>query len=205
MSLRQLRSGEVCFYRARDFLTGDWLFKTCRDSELGKVMVKAVKCPAGLRFAQLEGNTMLFQPSQIEGWLYDIISLSRADENDRISRKVADSLDAVPAVIRQNYEIRSYEEATGKTAPGKHWVTLTKAEDEKAMIALFLLERAWMLSTISPEKRLEVLQQQEGLQSKEKRRDIDTRCTLTCPICGGRFRLRHIEKETTVKHMLKIA
>ena len=194
MSLRQLRSGEVCFYRARDFLTGDWLFKTCRDSELGKVMVKAVKCPAGLRFAQLEGNTMLFQPSQIE----------RA-RNDRISRKVADSLDAVPAVIRQNYEIRSYEEATGKTAPGKHWVTLTKAEDEKAMIALFLLERAWMLSTISPEKRLEVLQQQEGLQSKEKRRDIDTRCTLTCPICGGRFRLRHIEKETTVKHMLKIA
>jgi len=203
LSLRQLRSGEVCFYRARDFLTGDWLFKTCRDAELGKVMVKAVKCPAGLRFAQLEGNTMLFQPSQREGWLYDIISLSRADENDRISRKVADSLDVVPTVIRQNFEIRSYQEATGKTAPGKHWVTLTKAGDEKAMIALFLLERAWMLSTIPPEEKLKALQQQERLESKERKREIDTGHTLTCPVCGDKFRLRHIEKETTVKHALK--
>jgi len=166
-------------------------------------MVKAVKCPAGLRFAQLEGNTMLFQPSQREGWLYDIISLSRADENDRISRKVADSLDVVPTVIRQNFEIRSYQEATGKTAPGKHWVTLTKAGDEKAMIALFLLERAWMLSTIPPEEKLKALQQQERLESKERKREIDTGHTLTCPVCGDKFRLRHIEKETTVKHALK--
>ena len=203
MSLRQLRSGEVCFYRVRDFLTGEWLFKTCRDSELGKVMVKAVKCPVGKRFAQLEGNTMLFQRSQKEGWLYDIISLAQADEDDRVSRRVADALDEVPAAIRDSYEIKPYEEATGKKAPGKHWVTLTKADDEKAMVGLFLLERAWALSTVTPEEKLSTLHQQERLRPKENRTEIDTGQSLTCPICGDKFRLRHIVKENTVRHVLK--
>ncbi len=166
-------------------------------------MVKAVKCPAGTRFAQLEGNTMLFQPSQRQGWLYDIISLSHADESDRVTRRVASNLDEVPEVIRQNYETASYEEATGKKAPGKHWVTLTKADDEKAMIILFLLERAWTLSTITPEQKLRTMQQQEKLKPKERKTEIDTGQTLTCPICGDKFRLRHVAKERAVTHTLK--
>lgn len=202
MSLRQLRHGEVCFYRIRDFLTGDWLFKTCRDSELGKVMVKAIKCPAGTRFAQLEGNTMLFQPSQRENWLYDIVSLTKVDESEKISRKVVDSLDEIPSVIRENYEIKAYEEATGKTAPGKHWVTLTKAEDEKASITLFLLERAWTLSTTTAEEKLEALRQHERQKPKTRKKEIDTGQALTCPVCGDKFRLKHIEKDIAVKHAL---
>jgi len=203
MSLRQLRNGKVCFYRVRDFLTGEWLFKTCRDNELGKVMVKAVKCPAGTRFAQLEGNTMLFQRSQKEGWLYDIISLAQADENDRVTRRVTDSLGEVPVAIRESYEIKPYEEATGKKAPGKHWVTLTKADDEKAMITLFLLERAWALSAVAPEEKLKTLQQQKKLKLEVKKTEIDTGQALVCPICGDKFRFKHIAKETGVRHTLK--
>src|SRR3990170_389637 len=123
MSLRQLRHGEVCFYRIHDFLTGNWLFK-------------------------------------------------------------------------------AYEEATGKTAPGKHWVTLTKAEDEKASITLFLLERAWTLSTTTAEEKLEALQQQERQKPKIKKKEIDTGQALTCPVCGDKFRLKHIEKDVAVKHAL---
>jgi hypothetical protein len=203
MSLRQLRNGVVCFYRVRDFLTGEWLFKTCRDSELGKVMVKAVKCPVGIRFAQLEGNTMLFQQSQKEGWLYDIVSLAQADENDRVTRKVAGFIQEVPIIIRENYVTKPYEEATGKKAPGKHLVTLTKSEDEKAMITLFLLERAWTLSPITPEEKIKTLQQQEQWKTKEKIKDIDTGQTVTCPVCGDTFRFKHIQKETTLLHKLK--
>jgi hypothetical protein len=203
MSLRQMRNGEVHYYRTKDFLTGDWLFKLCKDKELGKVLVKAVKCPPGKRFAQLEGNTMVFQQSQKEGWLYDIISLTQADQDDKLSRKVVDTLDKVPAVIRENYETKPYEEATGKTAPGKHWVTLSRAEDEKGMITLFLLERAWTLSLTTPEDKLKTIQEQERLKPKEKKKEIDTGQTWTCPICGDQFRLKHIEKEATTKHALK--
>jgi len=203
LSLRQMRNGEVSFYRVRDFLTGDWLFKTCKDNELGKVMTKAVKCPAGTRFAQLEGNTMVFQQSQREGWLYDIVSLTQADENDRLSRKVVGSLDEVPVVIRESYEIVPYEEATGKTAPGKHWVTLSRTDDEKAMITLFLLERAWPLSTTSPEEKLEALEEQNRMKQEQRKKELDTGQTWTCPLCGDKFRLKHIEREATTKHALK--
>jgi len=204
MNLRQLRNGEVSYYRAKDFLTGEWLFKLCRDKELGKVLVKAIKCPPGVRFAQLEGNSMVFQQSQRESWLYDIISLTQADQNDKLSRKIVDSLEEVPTLIRENYEIKPYEEATGKTAPGKHWVTLSKTEDEKAIITLFLLERAWTLSHTTPEEKLTTLKEQERLKPKEERKkEIDTGQTWTCPICGDEFRLKHIEKETAIKHALK--
>ena len=142
LSLRQLREGEVRFYKVKDFLTGEWLFKACSDKKLGKVIVGALKCPSGRRFAQLEGNTMLFQKSTIEGLLYDVISLTYADETDRLHRKVVSSIDDIPAIIRENFEVKSYEEATGKRAPGKYWVTLIKEGDEKAMVTLFLLERA---------------------------------------------------------------
>jgi hypothetical protein len=146
---------------------------------------------------------MLFQQSQREGWLYDIVSLAEADENDRVTRKVAGLMEEVPTVIRENYEIRPYEEATGKKAPGKHLVTLNRSEDEKTMITLFLLERAWTLSPTTPEEKLKALQQQETQKPKEKVKDIDTGQTVTCPICGDKFRFKHIEKETTLLHRLK--
>jgi len=153
LSLRQIREGYVRFYRVQDFLTGEWLFKVCLDKELGKVIVRAVKCPPGRRFSQLEGNTMLFQKSLIEGLVYDIISLTYADENDKLYRKVVGSVEEIPATIRERFEIKSYEEATGKKVPGKRWVTLSEKDDEKKMITLFLLERAWPLSPISIEER----------------------------------------------------
>jgi hypothetical protein len=203
MSLRQLRSGQVNYHRAKDFLTGEWLFKLCRDRELGKVQVRAVKCPPGARFAQLEGNSMVFQHSKLEGCLYDVVSLTQADEKDKLSRKVVDTLEQIPSVIRENYEIRPYEEATGKPAPGKHWVTLSRADDEKCMVTLFLLERAWTLSSTTPEEKLKTLQEQETLKPRVQKKIIDTGQTLACPICGEEFRLKHIEGETVINHALR--
>jgi len=168
-------------------------------------MVKAVKCPAGIHFSQLEGNTMLFQPSLREDLLYDIISFSRADENNRVSRRIVESLNDVPVAIRQNFEIKPYAEATGKTAPGKHWVTLTHVEDEKAVVTLFLLERAWTLSTVTPEQKLRMLQQEEKQRPEKAKTEIDTGQMLSCPVCGDKLRLRHIEKETKTQHRLKKA
>ena len=101
MSLRQLRRGEVSFYRVNDFLTGEWLFKLCKDKENGKIMLKAVKCPAGVRFSQLEGSSMLFQESQIGEMLYDVISSTYIDENNRLRRNVVTRIEEVPAVIRE--------------------------------------------------------------------------------------------------------
>lgn len=203
LGLRQLRNGEVKFYRVHDFLTGDWLFKTCTDAEVGKVLVKAVKCPPGVRFAQLEGNTMVFQRSLIEGMLYDVVSLTTADENDKLSRKIVATAEDVPSIIKQNYEIKLYEEATGKTAPGKNIVTICGAEDQKTMITLFLLERAWTLSKTTPEEKLKTLQEQERDKPREKKREIDTGQTWKCPVCGDQFRLKHVEKEETVTHTLR--
>jgi hypothetical protein len=145
---------------------------------------------------------MLFQQSQKDGWLYDIISLGHADENDKVTRKVVDSLDQISEVITKNYDTVPYEEATGKTAPGKHWVTLTKAEDEKGMVILFLLERAWTLSTIAPEDKLRALQLEKETQPEGKAKEIDTGQSLTCPVCGDKFRLKHIEG-ARVRHALR--
>jgi hypothetical protein len=205
LSLRQLRKGEVRFYRVKDFLTGDWLFKLCVDPELGKALVKAIKCPPGVRFAQLEGNTMVFQKSQDESLFYDIISLARADENDKVRRKVVNQIEDVPTVIRENFQIQTYEKATGRTAPGKHIVTVSKAGDEKAMITLFLLERAWSLSSITPEEGLEKFEEQKQLKmrSKEAVKQIDTGHVWKCSICGLEFNFIHVETETKRKHKLK--
>jgi len=171
-----LRKGEVHFYRVKDFLTGDWLFKLCVDKELSKVLVKAIKCAPGFRLAQLEGNTMVFQRSQDERLYYDIISLAHADENEQVRRKVVDQIEDVPAIIRENFQIQTYEKATGRTAPGKRIVTLTKADDEKAMIALALLERAWPLSQITSEESLEKSEEQKQLKTLRKKagKQIDT-------------------------------
>lgn len=153
LGLRELRVGEVRFYRVRDLLTGDWLFKACSDIELGRVMVKALKCPAGRLFAQLEGNTMVFQKSIVQGLLYDIISLTHVDEEGKVRRQAVRSIEEVPAAIMENFEVRPYDEATGKRIPGKYLTTLCKEGDEKAMVTLFLLERAWPLSPVSLEEK----------------------------------------------------
>jgi rubrerythrin len=202
MSLRQLRNGEVNFYRVKDLLTGNWLFKLCKDKEQGKILVKAVKCPAGIRFAQLEGKTMVFQESNIEGMLYDVISLSQADEEDKVSRKIVSTIEEVPAIIRENYEIKSYEEATGKKAPGKHLVTLCKRENEKDLVTLFVLERAWKLSKSTPEEKLEE-EEERLLKKKKTKKEVDTGEVWLCPICGKKHRLVHVETEKTVKHALR--
>jgi rubrerythrin len=202
MSLRQLRNGEVNYYQVSDFLTGDWLFKLCKDIELGKIMVKAVKCPAGVRFSQLEGNTMVFQNSKINGMLYDVLSLTEMDKNDKLKRNIISSIKEIPNIIRQNYTIKTYEEATGKKAPGKHFVTLSKPEDEKAIVKLFLLERAWTLAKSTPEEKLREKQQQKG-RKKTTRKEVDTGQVWTCPICGKKHRLTHIEAEKTIRHGLR--
>jgi len=202
MSLRQLRNGEVSFYTVKDFLTGDWLFKMCKDKEHGKILVKAVKCPAGIRFSQLEGKTMVFQDSNIEGMLYDVISLTQTDENDNVSRNIVSSIEEVPAIIRENYEIKPYEEATGKKAPGKHLVTLCKRENEKEIITLFVLERAWSLSKSTLEEKMET-EEERLLKTKTTKKEVDTGQVWSCPICGKKHRLVHVETEKTVKHVLR--
>lgn len=203
LNLRQLRSGEVGFYRVKDFLTGDWLFKTCNDKELEKLLVKAVKCPAGPRFAQLEGNSMVFQKSRVEGKLYDVVSLTQVDENEKLSRKLVSSAEEIPAIIKENYEIKTYEEATGKTALGKHLVTLCKREDKRAMIVLFLLERAWTLSASTPAEKLRAIEEQRTLETKTIKKEIDTGQVWACPICGNQHRLVHVETEKTIRHALR--
>ncbi len=201
MSLRQLRNGEVSYYTVKDFLTGKWLLKLCKDREQGKILVKAVKCPAGILFSQLEGRTMVFQESTIEGMLYDVISLTEADENNRVNRRIVATVEDVPAVIRENYEIKSYEEATGKKAPGKYLVTLCKPENEKEIITLFVLERAWSLSKSTPEEKLE--EKKMLLKPKPPRKEVDTGQVWSCPICGKNHRLVHVETANTVKHALR--
>ena len=173
MSLRQLRNGEVRFYRLKDSITGEWLLKLCNDKEQKKIMVKAIKCPAGIHFSQLEGKTMVFQNSIIEGMVYDVISLTETDENLRLRRNVVSNLEEVPLVIKENYEIKTYEEATGKKAPGKHLVTLTKKENEKEMVTLFVLERAWVLSESSPEQKLKKVREISH-NKKVIRKEVDT-------------------------------
>ncbi len=202
MSLRQLRSGEVSFYRVKDFRTGEWLFKLCKDKEQGKITVKALKCPAGILFSQLEGKSMLFQDSIIDGMLYDVISLTESKENNRLRRNVVSSIEEIPAIIKENYEIKSYEEATGKKAPGKHLVTISKKENEKELVTLFVLERAWGLSESSPEEKLKE-KEQTTQKKKATKKEVDTGQDWSCPICGKKHRLIHVETEKTVKHVLR--
>lgn len=202
MGLRKLRSGEVAFYSVKDFLTGDWIFKMCKDKQEGRIMIKALKCPAGIKFSQLEGRTMVFQQSQIPGMFYDVISVSELDGNNRLRRNVVSSLEGVPSIIRDNYLIKSYEEATGKRAFGKDLVTLTKEDDEKDFVTLFVLERAWTLSDLNPEEKLKE-NEQKTKKRKTSRKEVRTEEFSTCPVCGKKNQLVHVETEKTVKHILR--
>jgi hypothetical protein len=165
LSLRQLRVGEVHFYRVDDLLTGKWLFKVCVDREANKIMVKAIKCPAGRLFSQLEGNTMLFQKSIINDLFYDIISLTHVDGEGRVRRDIAQSMEEVPSVIRENFDVKTYEEATGKKLPANYLVTLSKRDNEKDMITLFILERAW---TLPPEEKQKTMNLMALIKKLEK-------------------------------------
>lgn len=201
ISARQMRNGEVSFYRVKDLVTGDWVFKLCKDRELGKIIVKAVKCPAGVRFAQLEGKTMVFQNSIIGGMFYDVFSLTEIDENDRLSRRIISNIEEVPAIIRKNYTIKPYEEATGKKAQGKHYVTLCKPENEKAIITLFILERAWSISKFTPEEK--IIERELKEKSRVTKKEVDTGQIWSCPICNRKHRLIHVERGESIKHKLQ--
>ncbi len=202
MNLRQMRNGEVSFYVVNDFLTGEWLFKLCNDKELEKITVKSLKCPSGIRFSQLEGKSMVFQKSKIADMLYDVISLSELVQNNGIKRNVVSSIEEVPDVIKENFMIKSYEDATGKKAPGKHLVTLSKPENEKDLVTLFVLERAWGLSESTPQ---EILNEKEQTKQKKKaaKKETDTGQNLTCTICGKTHRLIHVETEKNIRHTLR--
>jgi hypothetical protein len=158
LSLRELRAGEVRFYKVDDLQTGKWMFKVCVDPEKDKSMVKAIKCPPGKLFSQLEGATMLFQKSSVYPELYyDIISLTRVDQEGRVRREVVKTLEEVPAAIRDYFEVKSYEEATGRKLLGNHLVTLSKKDNEKDMITLFVIERAWTLPVEERQKSLDLI------------------------------------------------
>jgi hypothetical protein len=165
-SLRQVREGLVRFYRVKDFLTGDWLFKTCVDKELGKLFVKTVKCPPGKLFAQFEGDAMVFQKSVQKNLLYDIISTSYIDDGGRVRRKMIDSFEEIPQLIRENFQLQKHGEATKKQTPlqGK-FVTLTSEDDHKSPIILFLIERIWPLSPTNLEEAFTTFRQ----RTEEKR------------------------------------
>jgi hypothetical protein len=150
LSLRELRAGEVRFYKANDLQTGQWLFKVCIDKENNRTMIKAIKCPQGKLYSQIEGATMLFQKSLNPNMYYDIISLTQVDTEGKVHREIAKTIEEIPAAIKDNFQVKPYEEATGRKAPGNHLVTLSKKDDDREMITLFLLERA---RTLPPEER----------------------------------------------------
>jgi hypothetical protein len=164
LSLRELRDGEVRFYKADDLQTGKWLFKVCADRENSRSMVKAIKCPPGKLFSQLEGATMLFQKSLEPGLYYDIISLTQVDKEGKVHRGLVKTLEEVPAAIKDNFEVKNYDEVTGKKLPGTHLVTLSKKDDEKAMITLFILERARTLPPEERQKSMDLMGLIKGLQ-----------------------------------------
>jgi len=202
MSLRQIRNGKVSFYIVKDFLTGEWLFKLSKDKELEKTTVKSLKCPSGIRFSLLEGKSMVFQKSKIEGMLYDVISLSEIDANYRLRRNIVSNIEEVPAIIKENFLIKSYEDATGKKAPGKHLVTLSKSENEKELVTLYVLERAWGLSESKPEEKLNE-NKQNPEKKKSRKKEFDTGHDWICPICAKKHRLIHVETKKTIKHVLR--
>lgn len=203
MSFRQMRQGRVRFYRVNDLFTGNWLFKVCVDKEIEKVIVRALKCPAGRRFVQLEGKSMVFKKSETQGLLYSVISLSFADEDDRIRRRIVKRKEEVPIIIRENFEITSYEEATGKKAPGKYWVALSNNLDEKAMITLFILNRAWTLSPKTYDEKMRELEKSEKLEHSNKPIEMDTGHIWVCPICTLEFHLVHIGVGHKLRHKLR--
>jgi hypothetical protein len=109
---------------------------------------------------------MLFQKSIInDNLFYDIVSLTHVDGEGRVRREVAQNMEEVPSVIRKNFEVKTYEEATGRKLPANYLVTLSKKDNEKDMITLFLLERAW---TLPPEEKQKAMNLMALIRKLEK-------------------------------------
>ena len=111
---------------------------------------------------------MLFQKSLVEGHYYDVISLSYIDEDGRLRRNVVGDVDEVPETIKNNFRIAPYEEATGRKAVGKSLVTLSEGNDEKKMVILFILQRAWPVSKIPPDLGTKMVDLLKLIKSLEK-------------------------------------
>jgi len=163
-----MREGEVRFYTADDPLTGKWLFKVCFDAEMQRTIIKALKCPPGKGFAQLEGSTLLFQKSLVEGKYYSVISLSYIDGDGRLRKNVVENVEEVPETIKKSFKIASYEEATGKKIAGKRIVALCDEKDDKKMIVMFLLQRAWPLAKITIDFGAKIFDLLEIIKKLEK-------------------------------------
>jgi hypothetical protein len=87
------------------------------------------------------------------------------DGEGRVRREVAQNMEEVPSVIRKNFEVKTYEEATGRKLPANYLVTLSKKDNEKDMITLFLLERAW---TLPPEEKQKAMNLMALIRKLEK-------------------------------------
>jgi hypothetical protein len=167
-SRRELREGPVYFYKVKDFYTGEWLFKVCVEKEFQKIIVKALKCPPGRLYAQFEGDTMLFQRSVREGFFYDVISLTYFDEKNRIRRKLISQMEEIPEIISKNFEIIKHKDAAGKDTPlANQYVTLTRSDDYRSCVLLFLLERVWPLKPSSPEAEFKELKERKEKKASE--------------------------------------
>ena len=65
-----------------------------------------------------------------------------------------------------------------------------------------MLERAWGLSEYSPKQKLRA--EEETKQNKKlTKKEVDTGIDWSCPICGKKHRLIHVETERVVKHVLR--
>ncbi len=111
---------------------------------------------------------MLFQKSLNFDLYYDIISLTQVDDKGSIHREVVKTREEIPATIRDNFSIKNYSEATGKKLPVTHLVTLTKKDDEKAMITLFILERARTLPLEERRKTMDLIRLIKEMQKTSK-------------------------------------
>jgi hypothetical protein len=70
---------------------------------------------------------------------------------------VVKTLEEVPSAIRENFEVKTYDEATGRKLLGNHFVTLSKKDNEKDMITLFVIERAWTLPVEERQKAMDLM------------------------------------------------
>jgi len=168
---RALRRGEVRYYRVKDTVSGTWLFKVSIDSEFRKALVKASMCPPGAVYPQLEGDTMVFQKSLLEGYMYDTISVTYL-ENVSVRKKNVGTPEELPKWITSSM-VENYEKATGKKPTyGRGLVTLVREGDYKAMIKFFLMEKAWPLGKIPTEIELRKIAEAKKARIPPERRNV---------------------------------
>jgi len=168
---RTLRRGEVQYYRVKDAVSGTWLFKVSIDREFGKALVKASMCPPGVVYPQLEGDTMVFQKSLLEGYMYDTISVTYL-ENGSVRKKNVGTPEELPKWITGSM-VENYERATGKKPTyGRGLVTLVREGDYKAMIKFFLMEKAWLLGKIPTEIELRKIAEAKRARIPPERRNV---------------------------------